>query len=537
MPTSSRFSRLLQFNVRLLLTLTFFASLGMVWWTWNQRKPVDPQLQSLATSWDVATGARIKWTAKLGSVAYGGVATGDGKVFVGTNNSAGYLKRIPATVDKGVLLCFDQQDGKFLWQATTPKLPTGRMHDWPLQGVCSTPTIQGQRLWYVANNCHIYCLDTRGFHDGENDGPFKSESVRRGNEADIVWDVDLMATLGVSPHNMSCSNVVVYGHRLFLVTPNGVGPSHAQVVNPQAPSFVCLHKDTGKVLWQDASPGANVLHGQWASPALAMIKGQPQIIFPGGDGWLYSFDPRGDGAGGGKLLWKFDCNPKTSKWMLGGRGTRNNLIATPLVYQDKVYIATGQDPEHGDGPGLLWCIDPSGRGDVSPEIVTPAPGRTAEERRLQAADLSMGDVVTPNPNSRLVWKFDTFDTSGNGKIEFEETMHRTISRIRIKDDLLVVADTSGILHCLSATTGRPHWHYDLFASTWSSPIIAGDYFYIADEDGDVAIFRLSADPTKAMNKGNPINEIAMPKSIAASPAAANDVMFIAERSTLYAIGK
>ncbi len=55
-------------------------------------------------------------------------------------------------------------------------------------------------------------------------------------------------------------------------------------------------------------------------------------------------------------------------WILGGSGTRNNIIATPVIYDGLVYVAVGQDPEHGEGIGHLWCIDPTKRGDVSPTL-------------------------------------------------------------------------------------------------------------------------------------------------------------------------
>ena len=91
-------------------------------------------------------------------------------------------------------------------------------------------------------------------------------------------------------------------------------------------------RNTGELLWTDGSPGKNILHGQWSSPAYAVLGDQAQVIFTGGDGWVYSFDPEGDGKGNAKLLWKLDGNPKDSKWILGGRGTRNNIIATPVIY-------------------------------------------------------------------------------------------------------------------------------------------------------------------------------------------------------------
>ena len=56
---------------------------------------------------------------------------------------------------------------------------------------------------------------------------------------------------------------------------------------------------------------------------------------------------RGYEAVTGKKLWEFDTNPKDSVWPK----TRNEIIATPVIYENKVYIANGQDPEHGEGVG------------------------------------------------------------------------------------------------------------------------------------------------------------------------------------------
>ena len=63
------------------------------------------------------------------------------------------------------------------------------------------------------------------------------------------------------------------------------------------------------------------MHGQWSNPVYAEPNGKPQIIFPGGDGWIHAFNPKN-----GELLWKFDCNPKDSVYELGGEGTRNDFV-------------------------------------------------------------------------------------------------------------------------------------------------------------------------------------------------------------------
>ena len=92
----------------------------------------------------------------------------------------------PGAIDTGAYV---------LWQATSEKLPTGRVNDWPYQGVCSSPMVDGERLYYVTNRCEVVCLDTEGFRDDENDGPFDGETLTSERDGDIVWKYDMMEEL------------------------------------------------------------------------------------------------------------------------------------------------------------------------------------------------------------------------------------------------------------------------------------------------------------------------------------------------------
>lgn len=572
--------------------------------------------------WDDSSAENIRWVANLGSQTYGNPVIAGGQVYVGTNNGAGYVPRYPANVDLGCLIAFDEKTGKFLWQHSSEKLITGRVHDWPLQGICCSPLVEGDRLWFVTSRGEVRCLSTKGFHDGVDAGPVKDEVVRVADleraeeayeetiqqldeakvssalserlsqqghglegdvkievqeegkrwtltgtvngidrtlqlriagprlsafktlsiedkeEADVIWIFDMMAEpLGVSQHNMCSCSVTAYGDLLFVNTSNGLDESHINLPAPSAPSFICLDKNTGELLWADASPGTNILHGQWSSPTVAVLGGVPQVLNAGGDGWLYSF--RADRGVDGKpeLLWKFDCNPKESKWILGGQGTRNNIIGTPVIYDGLVYIAVGQDPEHGEGEGHLWCIDPTKRGDVSPQLAMKVEGDKRvplEHRRIQAVIPEEGDVAVDNPNSAVVWHYHQYDQNDDGIIDFEEEMHRTIGTISIKDDLLYVADLSGIVHCLDAKgtpDGQPivHFTYDMLAQSWGSPLIVDGHVYIGDEDGEVAIFELGKEHSE------PIAEIYMGSSIYSTPVAANGTIFISTKDKLFAI--
>jgi len=496
-----------------------------MWGAWPSRNNT-PDGKGIADDWDVTKGTGIKWISSLGSQTYGNPVVANGKVFIATNNGAGYVKRFPAKQDLGVLLAFDEKTGKFLWQLSRDKLPTGRVHDWPFLGICCTPFVDGDRLWCVTNRNEVVCLDVNGFLDGKNDGPFKEEANENKDEADVIWSIDLMNKLSVSQHNACSCSITGVGDTIFVCTSNGVDEAHFKVQYPEAPSFLAMDRNTGAVLWSDNSPGSNIMHGQWSSPAYGVLGGVPQVIFAGGDGWVRSFDARGDGKGKAKMLWEFDCNPKKSVYQLE-RATRNHLIATPVIYDGLVYVGVGEDPEHGEGSGHLWCIDPTKRGDVSTELVfnSKDPKNPIAYKRLQACDEKAGDFTRENPNSAAVWHYAGSDPKQEA---FEGTMHRTLGSVAIKDNLLFIADQSGLVHCLHAKTGKLHWTHDMLSASWASPLIVDGKVYIGDEDGDISIFKLSAEKDL-------IREVNMGSSVYSTPVVANNVLFIASKDELFAI--
>jgi outer membrane protein assembly factor BamB len=351
------------------------------------------------------------------------------------------------------------------------------------------------------------------------------------DEADVIWRVNMMTDLGISQHNMCSCSVTIAGDTLFVNTSNGVDEGHVNLPAPAAPSFMALDKNTGKVLWTDNTPGENVLHGQWSSPAYGNLGGVNQVIFGAGDGWIYSFDADKSAATGKPvMLWRFDANPKESKYVLGGRADRNHIIGTPVLHNGLVYVGVGEDPEHGEGVGHLYCIDPTKRGDVSPQLAFNVKDLTKPipHKRMQAVVAEDGDVARPNPNSAQIWHYANYDANKNGKIEFEETMHRTCGTVVIKDGLLFVADFSGLFHCLDAKTGVPYWTHDMLAAAWGSPLIVEDKVYIGDEDGDITVVKLDKELEI-------LAENSMENSVYSTPVVANNTLFIANKDHVFAI--
>ena len=431
----------------------------------------------VVAEWDADSGRNVLWSQPVGSQAYGGPVVANGRVYVGTNNEG---RRDPAIEgDRGVVMAFEAATGDFLWQMVHPKLSAGRVNDWPLQGICSTAFMEGDRIYYVSNEAHVVCLDAEGFKDGENDGPFADEVDTGDMAGDIIWSYDMIAELDVFPHNLATGSPLVVGDVLYTVTSNGVDEGHVNIPSPFSPNFIALDKNTGELLWENAIVGENVLHGSWTNPAYAEINGNAQVIFPGGNGVIYGLD-----AGTGELIWEFDCNPQDAEWNLGGRGTRNNILATPVVYDNKVYIGVGQDPEHGEAPGHFFAIDATGTGDVT--------------------------------DTHAVWH------------RGGEDFYRTMSTAAIADGVLYITSLSGFLHALDPRTGEEFWTYDTFAAVWGSPFVVDGKVFLGDEDGDVAVLRAG----KEMEL---LGEYNMGAAIYCTPVVSDGVLYILTRNRLWAL--
>jgi outer membrane protein assembly factor BamB len=474
--------------------------------------------KDVPTSWNTRKDQEknVKWSVPLGSKAYGGPIVAGGKIFIGTNNN---FPRDPSIKgDKGILMCFRESDGEFLWQAVHDKLEAGRVNDWPEEGICSSPIVEGNRLWYVSNRCEVICADTEGMANG-NQG-VQDEKYNGPKDADVLWRLDMIGQLNVFPHNLAVCSPLIVGDVLFVVTANGVDEGHINIPSPAAPSFLALDKNTGKVLWSDNSPskqlvearkgskevdikklvnsGRLLMHGQWSNPVYAEPNGKPMVVFPGGDGWIYAFEPKS-----GELLWKFDCNPKKSVYVLGGEGTRNDFVSTPVVWENKLYIGVGQDPEHKKGVGHLWCID------------------IAKEPRNADKDLSpVKDNFDPkaevNKDSGLVWHY-----GGEAGEDAERPwiFGRTLSTCSVHEGLCYAAEYAGVLHCLDARTGKQYWEHEMRADTWSSPYWVDGKVFLGNENGRVFVFQHG-------NQKKLVAQVQMQGKVRATPVVANGVMYV-----------
>lgn len=450
---------------------------------------------------DLATTKNVKAVMKLGSQSYGNVTVSAGKILVGTNNDS---PRDPKHQgDRSILMVFDEKTNEFLWQLVIPKLASGKVNDWENLGLLSAPTVEGDRVYIVTSRCEVMCLDLNGLKNG-NQGPFMDESqyvagpgkpkVEVGpKDADIIWKYDMMDELGVFPHNASNCSILIVGDTVYACTSNGQDWTHSNIPSPQSPSLVALNKKTGELVGEDdAGIGPRIFHGQWSSPSTGSPNGKPLVFFGGGDGLLYAFDAKpvkdGESSFLKKVFW-VDCNPPEYK-VKDGKPIRypaaegpSEINSTPVFYKNRIYVATGQDPEHGEGVGRLLCIDATKTGDLT--------------------------------KTGVLWEY--------------RGIHRSISTVSIDPatGLLFVGDFSGFVHCLDSETGKLHWTHDMKAHMWGSTLVADGKVYVGDEDGDLVV--LAATKEKKV-----LSETNLNAPVYSTPVVANGIIYVQSNTHLFA---
>lgn len=464
---------------------------------------------------DPATAKNVRFIVRLGSENYSAPVVAGGRIFIGTNDEDLDDPRFRPT-EGGVFLCLDERTGALLWRLVVPKLEIDRAkvsedYDAMNLGVCSTATVDGDRVYLVTNRCEVVCLDADGLADG-NDGPFRDEasfSVPEGaapvelgpHDADILWRCDMLRDLPVFPHDASNCGVLVLGEQLYVGTGNGV--YDGKVVLPTAPSLIVLDKRSGAVVARDDGKiSAAVFHGQWSTPALASVQGRPLVLYGAGDGVCHAFRPIAPGGGGVlEEAWWFDCNPpgyrerggqKIDYWALvrgapkqldadGMLVSPSEIIGTPVVQGNRAYVAIGQDPVHGPGRGALSCFALDGKGNAT--------------------------------GTARVWQY-----LGIG---------RTLSTVSIAGALLYAAEHAGKVHCLEAATGALVWVHDTRDEIWSSTLVVDGKVFIGTRKGLTVL--------AAGRERRHIADIKLGTPVWSVPTAANGTLFVASQKNLWAV--
>jgi outer membrane protein assembly factor BamB len=441
------------------------------WGELHSRNMVSPEI-NLPTTFDVAGGTNVRWTAALGTETYSTPVVASGRVLIGTNNES--PRDAGETGDRGVLMCFDERDGRLRWQLLCPKISTSPYWDWPRDGMCSPATVESNLVYMVTNRGEVICL------------PLESGKLTRHAE-DALWRCDLIKLCGVRQHDSAHCSILAHGGFLYVNTSNGVDDTHKVIASPDAPSLVVIEKATGRIVAQDGERiGPDIFHSTWSSPALGEVDGRALVFFGGGNGVLYAFEAVREATAEVarlKKAWQFDCDPTAPKqdvhsYLRNRKVSPSNIKSMPVFYRGRVFVTAGGDVWWGKNEAWLKCVDAA--------------------------------------SGALVWSY---------------TLERhSMCTPAIADGLVFVVDSGQKIHCVDAASGAEIWTHDAGGEMWASPLVADGKVFIGTRRGDFVVLAASREKNLlgVMKLGNPTHSTA---------AAANGTLFVATMKKLFALEK
>ncbi len=470
------------------------------WGELHTRNMISNEI-GLPKTFNPKTGKNVKWSVSIGSHGYATPVISGGKVLIGANNADERDPRHKG--DRGVLLCLNESDGSLSWQLVVPRIQGERWDDWPMIGICSPPTVEGNRVYVLTNRSEVLCLDLNGQADG-NDGPYQGENwhmTPKGErtyevtlkDADIIWSYDMRLELGMCPHDSPHASILLDGNNLYLNTCNGVDHRHLETACLNAPSLIALDKNTGRLIAKDNENfGPRIFHSSWSSPSLGEVNGQKLLFFAGPDGIVYAFEALSQSVSREqvqlfKKVWQFDCDPAAPKenihdYLRNHDESPVNFMGMPVFYKNRIYVTVGGDIWWGKREAWLKCIDASKSGDIT------------EYGEIWSHPLERHSVATP----------------------------------AISNGLVYVTDCGKNLHCIDAENGNSYWTHQLKQDSWSSALVADEKVYVGSRGSDFWIL----DEGKEKNV---LDSIKLDSPIHSTPVAANGVLYISTTNRLYAI--
>lgn len=364
-------------------------------------------------------------------------------------------------------------------------------------------------------------------------GPFDT-GVARG-DAPLRWSDNENIAWKVAVPGKGHSSPVVWGDKLFLTSAvptqpaapkapdrsgfgagaRGEQPEHKLVV-------FCFNRKTGQVIWEKAvrsvkpHEGYHQRYGSFASNS-PVTDGKTLVTFFGSHG-AYAFDLDG------KLLWEFDPGIKLQMRNAFGEGTAAVLDGdTVLLNYDHegpdqliaLDLKTGKPRWKKEreeisnwSPPFVTTFDGVRQAIVAAPTKVRAYRMTDGEQLWECAGLGANTIPAPVRHGDLVIVMSGFrdpnllaiKLGGSGDLTGSDRIVWTTNRGTsytpspvLHDGKLYMLTDSGMISCLDASTGKPHYERVRLPKPYNfkaSPVAVNGRLYLSSEEGDVIVLKL-----------------------------------------------
>lgn len=242
-----------------------------------------------------AGGPQLRWKATDIGEGYSTPSVADGRVFLISDRDGDEFA-----------IAFDEKTGAQVWSVKIGKVGANQGPQYP--GSRCTPTVDGDNLYVLSSNGELSCLKAA---DGSS-----------------VWQKQIETEFEGKRGNWAYSESPLVDGDLLICTPGGARAT-----------LLALNKRTGAVVWQAASPEADL--AAYSSPIAVEVDGGRQYIQFLHKGLV------GVDAKTGKFLWRYNKTIDVAA-----------NIPTPIFADNMVFSATGR--QGGGGVAKL-----SGQGDAA----------------------------------------------------------------------------------------------------------------------------------------------------------------------------
>lgn len=442
----------------------------------------------------------VRWSDNVGD-GVGGAVVAAGRVFVSGMTDAEQVS----------LTAFDAASGKKLWQRDWPTGTLPEIHH-TNSHASSTPAADGERVYFYFKTLGLMTVDAATGED--------------------IWQQSLPAPFFVFKWGAGMSPVLYRDLVLFCQD------------DDLSPALYAFDRSTGQLRWKDDRLDMAV---NYSHPVINTVNGNDEIVVAG-TGILIGYDPET-----GHRRW-------TAKTLL------RNIKTTPVCRDGIIYISvqsagianqwlvavdqaeTGNkdgkiDREEtqayvGDTPIPPEFLDRTfGRGDVNNDgflegkeldlaflhpdnfagaTFTSTGDRAAEEYIVAVRGGGEGDVT----DSHVLWRHKTRHTD------------HVVSPF-VSGDRMLLIKSGGIRTVFNIRDGRMQGGPKRVANAapfFASPVSGDGKIYLASENGTVTV--LKDDPDYEQLAINDVGE-----SIVATPAIADDALFIRSRTKLLCIAE
>jgi outer membrane protein assembly factor BamB len=356
----------------------------------------------LLDSWPAA-GPRLVWKTQGLGEGYSAFAVVGERLF--TQGQQG---------DQEFVVAFDTNTGKQIWTA-----PSGRaFRERRGHGPRGTPTVDGNRLYALAADGTLVCLDTA---TGQR-----------------VWGMNLTERFGGRVPTWGISeSPLIDGDRL-IVTPGGRGAS-----------VVALEKTKGNLLWQSQSDPAG-----YSSPMPFEAGGSRKVAVFTADGAI------GLDMKNGALEWRYS---KVSN--------RTANIATPIINNGHIFLSS----DYGTGCALLK-LTPGSRAVTAAEVYF-----NRDMKNHYSTSVLVGDYLYGFSSSILTaMKFLTGEVAwrdrsvGKGSVTYADRHLYAMSEDGVVG--LIEATPAGYKEKSRFEISRGRY------PTWTPPVIASGKLFLREQD-------------------------------------------------------